>query len=117
MGDDLNFDICPLGQGGDLDGGAGREVRREITGIDFIHAGEIRKVRQEDSALDYVSKAKVLIFENDLDVFEDALRLGFDVPGDEVSAGRFDWDLAGAEQQVADSNGLIVRPDCRGALG
>jgi len=100
--------LAPLG-GGDLDGGAGREVGGEVLRIHLVHAGEVRQVGEEDGALDDVREGELLVVEDGFDVPQDAVGLGLDVTGDEVSSGRINGNLAGAEQQVADADGVVVR--------
>src|SRR5437764_5493046 len=46
MGDDFDFDVGAFGQGGDLDGGARREIVGEIRRVNFVHASEVGEVGQ-----------------------------------------------------------------------
>ena len=78
--------------------------------------GEVGEVGEEHGALHNVRECEALVFENDLYVFEDAFGLDFDVAADEVAGARFDRDLAGAEQHVADAHSMVIRPNSGSAL-
>jgi len=104
-------------EGGDLDGGASREIAGEILAVDLVHAGEVREVREEDGALHDVGKGQPLIVEDALHVFQHAAGLVLDVAGDELAGGRIDGNLPGAEQEVANADGVVVGTNGRRALG
>ena len=40
-GNGLDFETCALGDGGDLDAGAGGERRAEGAGVGVVHGGEV----------------------------------------------------------------------------
>ena len=103
VGDDFDFHGRAFGQGGDLHGGTGGEIRREIFGVNFVHGGEIAEVGHEDGAFDDVGEREALVVEDGFDVLQRAFGLGFDVAGGEVAGGRVERYLAGAKQQAADA--------------
>lgn len=109
MSDDLDLDISAFRQGRDLDSRTSREVGREVFRVDLIHAGKIRKVRHEDSALDDIGEREFLILQDRFYILQHALGLHFDVSGHEVAGGGLDWNLARAKQEIADTYGMIVR--------
>ena len=114
MRDDFDFHVRAFGQRGDLDGGTRRKIIREISRVNFVHAGEIREVRHKHRALHYIGEGEFLVLEDRFDVFQNAFGLGLDVAGNQVAILRIDRDLAGAEQQVANAHGVIVRTDSGG---
>ena len=83
----------------------------EILRVNFVHAGEIGEVRHEHRAFDDVGERQLLVVENRLHVLQHALGLRLDVAGDRDCRRRVDRNLPGAEQQVADAHGVIVRAD------
>ena len=111
MRDDFDFHDCTLGQRGDLDRGARGKIAGEILCVDFIHAGEVREVRDENGALHHVGKSELLIIENCFYIFQNTFGLRFDVARDEISSGGIEWNLSRAEKQITGANGVIVRPD------
>ena len=82
MRDDFDFHYGPFRQRGDLDGGTRREIVREIFRINFIHAGEVGEVREEDGAFHDIGESQLLIIENRLYIFQNAFGLRFDVGAD-----------------------------------
>jgi hypothetical protein len=114
--DHFDLDIRSFRERSHLDRRASRELGRKILRVDFIHPREIRKVGQKDCAFNYVAEGKLLILENGFNVFQDALRLRFDVALDQVTRGGVERDLACAEKQVADADRVIVRSDCGSGL-
>ncbi len=114
--DDFDFSgVRAPGQRGDLDGGAGGKISGEILRVNFIHAREIREVGEENRALDHVGEGQFLIVEDGLHVLQDAVGLRLDVASDEVAGGGIEGNLAGAEEQVADADGMVVRAVTAGA--
>ena len=111
MRDDFDLHAGSLGQAGDLDGGTCGEILREILRVNFIHAGEVRQVGQEDGGLHDVRKSQPLVVEDGLDILEDAVGLDFDVADDEAAVLGIERNLASAEQQVADAHGVVVGAD------
>src|SRR6266704_5155629 len=111
VGDDFDFDICAFGQGGNLDGGTRRKVGGKIFRIDLIHARKIRKIGQKDGAFYHIAKRRLLIVQNSLHVFENALGLGFDVAAHEITGRGIKRNLPGAEKQIANADGMVVGSD------
>src|SRR5258708_38877876 len=116
MRDYLYLHSRSLRQCRDLDGGPGREIRREVHRIDLVHTGEVGEVGQKDCAFDHVPKRKSLVIEAGLDVFQNAIRLRLDVASNKISRGGIEWNLAGAEQHIADAHSMVVRADGRGGF-
>jgi len=111
MRNDLDLDIGPLRQRGDLDRGPCGKVRRKILCVHLIHAGEICQVRQENSAFDDIRERELLIVENRLNILQGPPGLRLDVSADKVAGCRVQWYLTGAEKEVANSYGVIIRAD------
>ena len=111
---DFDLDVRAFGQRGDLDRRARGEIAGEILGVDFVHPGEVREVGEEHGGLHHVSECELLVVEDRLHVFEHAFGLRFDVASDEIAICGADGDLPGAEEQVADAHGMVVRADGRG---
>ena len=47
VGDDLDLHAGRAREGGDLDGGAGREIAGEILAVDFVHSGELALIVED----------------------------------------------------------------------
>ena len=117
MGDYFDFYVCGFGKRGDLDRGAGRKIVGEIFRVDFVHTGEVAEVGQEHSAFDDVGESQFLVVQDGFYVLEDALGLSFDVAGDEVTGRWVERDLAGAKEQIADADGMVIGTDSGRGLG
>ena len=111
MRDDFNLHTRTLRQRGDLDRGARRKIFSEILRVNFIHAGEIREIRQEHRAFDDVGERQHLVFQNRLHILQHAVGLRLDVAGNQISIRRFNRDLSCTKKQIADAHGMIVRAD------
>jgi hypothetical protein len=112
----FDLDTCSAGQRGDLDRGPRREFTSEILCVNLVHSSEISEVRQKNSAFNHIRESQLLVIENGFHIFEDALGLGLDVARDEIPGCWIQRNLAGAEKQVADAHGMVVRADRRGGL-
>lgn len=112
----FDFHDGGLRQGGNLDGGTRGKIASEIFGVDFVHAGEVREVGEENGALHHVAERELLIFENRFDVFQNSFGLRLDIAVDEIASGRVERDLSGAEQHVANADSVIVGADCGGGF-
>ena len=117
MRDDLDLHAGRARESGDLDGGSCREIASEILAVDFVHAGKFGEVREEDRALHDVCEGQSLVIEDALHVLQHAPGLVLDVAGDELSGGRVERNLTGAEEQVTDTDGVVVRTNGRRGLG
>ena len=113
----LNFHSRVFRQCGDLNRGARREIFREIPRVNLIHAREVGEVRHENRGFNDIRERQLLVVQNRFHVLQDALGLGLDVAGNQVAGGRVNRDLAGAEQQIADAHGVVVRADGGGRFG
>jgi len=111
MRDDFNLHIRAFGQRGDLDRGTRGKIFREILRVNLVHAREIAEVRQEYRGFHDIGERQMLVVQNGFDVLQHAIRLRFDVAGNQVAVLGINRDLAGAEEQVADADGVIVRAD------
>ena len=114
MRNHLNLHVRAFGQRGDLNGRTRRTIGGEIFCVYLVHAGEIREIGQIDRAFDDMGKGQFLVVQDGLDVLQRAFGLRFDVAGNQIAIGRINRDLPGAEQEVADAHGMVIRPDgCR----
>ncbi len=111
MRDDFDLHARAFRQAGDLDGRARGKIFREIFRVNFVHAREVREIGQEHGAFDDVGERQLLIVQNRFDVFQHALGLRLDVAGNQIAVFRVNRNLAGAEQQVANAHGVIIRAD------
>src|SRR6266699_4044511 len=110
MRDDFDLDAGSFGQRGNLDGGARRKIRRKVFRIDIVHPGKVGKVGEKNRALDHVGKSQLLVLENGFAVLQHAFGLRLDAAGDQIARGRVEGDLAGAKEQVADADAVVVWP-------
>src|SRR5471032_1689330 len=69
MCDDLNLHVRALGQRGNLDRGARREIAREILRVNLVHAREVAEVGQEHRAFHDIGEGEFLVVQNGLHVF------------------------------------------------
>ncbi len=110
MSNNLDFHACALGKGCHLNGGASRVIFREILGVNLVHAWKIPQVCHENRALYHVLKGQLLILQYGLHIFKHSLRLGFDIPFYQIAILGVYGDLTGTEQEVANFDGMIIRP-------
>ena len=75
MGNNFDFNRCPLRQGGDLHRRARGEIRGEMPAINFVHCREVREICHEDRALDDVEEGQLLVLEDRVDISQGALGL------------------------------------------
>ena len=115
-GDDFDFDGGAFRKGSDLDAGAGGRVGFEVGAVKLVYGLEIGEVGQENGRLDDVSEIQSLCPEHGCDVFHYPLRLCIYVAGNDFASLWIQRDLAGTKDEIANTNGLRVRPDCRGGL-
>ena len=115
-GDDFNFDGGAFREGSDLNGGAGGGVGFEVGAVKLVYGLEIGEVGQENGRLDDVSEIQSLCPEHGCDVFHYPPRLCINVAGNDFASLWIQRDLAGTKDEIANTNGLRVRPDCRGGL-
>ena len=115
-GDDFDFDGGAFRQGSDLDGGAGGGGGFEVGAVKLVYGLEIGEVGQENGRLDDVSEIQSLCPEHGCDVFHYPPRLCINVAGNDFASLWIQRDLAGTKDEIANTNGLRVRPDCRRGL-
>ena len=123
--------VAALGEGGDLDGGAGGLVGAggEVLGPDAVEGGEVAfHVGEEDEDVDDAVPGGAGLVEDGLDVGEAGADLGFDVVGDD-RAGGVELDAgdvlgaadagadAGEDEEVADAASVWVGADGFGGSG
>ena len=92
------------------------EVRFEIGAIKFVYRLEVGEIGEENGRLDDVSEIQSLCPEHGCDVFHYPPRLCINVAGNDFASLWIQRDLAGTKDEIANTNGLRVRPDCRGGL-
>ena len=85
MRHDFDLHVRAFGQRGDLDRGARGKIIREISSVNFIHAGEVREVGQEHRAFHDVGEREFLVVQNRLHIFQHAFGLGLDVAGNQIA--------------------------------
>src|SRR5918993_3600238 len=115
-GDGLDLDQAPLGQGRDLDRRArGRRVRHEAA-VHGVHRREVADVREEDRGLDDVGPGETGRVQHGSEVAQRSLGLRLDALH-ELAGRRVQPQLAAAEQEPVDGDGLAVRADRGGRAG
>jgi len=111
LGYGLDLHPAPEGEGGDLDGGAGRRVGLEELTVDLVHAGELVDVLEEDRAFDHVLQARASGLEDGLEVLQGLVSLALDVGSGEVLGSRTNAQLAGGEDEIAQADALGIGAD------
>lgn len=105
----FNLHRGTFGQRGDLNRGTGWKIPGEIAGVNLIHRCKVAEVGHEHRAFENICKGQSLIVQNGLHVFQHALGLRFDVAGHQIAGGGFNWNLPGAEKQIAGTDGMVIR--------
>lgn len=114
--DEFDLHAGAAGQGGDLDGGAGRLVAAEALFVDGVQLAEVAEVGDEHGGLDHAAEAGPRLGQHGGQVVEHLLGLRLDPVGHAAVEG--ERDLPRGEQQVADPDGVAVGADGgRGAGG
>ena len=113
----FNFDACAFRQRLHRHGGASGEGSGEEIGIDFVHAGKIVHVGEENGGFDDVSHAESDAFKNVLNVEERLAGEVANVALGELSGGGVNGKLPGDIDRVAGLDGLAVRTDGSGCQG
>ncbi len=108
--DRLDLDQGAARQGGHLDGAAGRRGLDDVPGVDGVDRREVGQVGQEDRGLDDVGQRHAGGREDRLQVDQRPLRLVVDAV-EQLAGGRVQPELAGAEDEAVDGDGLAVRAD------
>jgi len=117
MGHDFYFDESSSGQSGDLHRGTSGWLNRKGPRVDLIHGGKVSEAGQEDGGLDDMRKGQALILKNQADVLKHPLCLSPDVSFDQTSRSGVQRDLTGAEQEIANADGVAVWTNRRGGGG
>ena len=114
--DDLDLDPGAAREGGNLNGGTGREVLLEKLLVDCVHFGEFRKVGHENGGFNHVFTGQCLVLENGRDILKDLTRLFSNAALDQFALFGEGY-LAGTKQEVAHSYSMGVRSDRFGRVG
>ena len=127
--DYFDFEVDRRREGGDLDRGASGLVGREVLGVDaVVGLPVVLHVGQEADDVDDVVPLGAGLFEDEADVLEAGLHLGFDVVGGDVAGcverharnvllSSSPWTHAGKEQEITDASCVRVRADGFGGFG
>ena len=112
----FNFNLRVFGKRGHLYRGPCWRVRFEIGAIKFVYRLEVGEIGEEDRRFDDVIETESLCPEHGCNVFHYPPRLRINVAGNDFASLWIQRDLAGTKDEIANTNGLRVRPDCRGGL-
>src|SRR5438552_18161786 len=112
----FNFNLRVFGKRGHLYRGPCRRVQFEIGAIKFVYRLEVGEIGEENGRLDDVSEIQSLCPEHGCDIFHYPPRLCINVAGNDFASLWLQRDLAGTKDEIANTNGLRVRPDCRRGL-
>src|SRR5438270_12815170 len=88
----------------------------EIGAVKFVYRLEVGEISEENRRFDDVIETESLCPEHGCNVFDYPPRLRINVAGNDFASLRIQRDLAGTKDEIANTNGLRVRPDCRGGL-
>src|SRR5450759_5101868 len=106
--DSLDFDQGIERQGRDLNSAARRWRRDDMASVDSVHCGEVGQIGNEDIDLDHVAEGQADGPEDPLQIDESTLGLRLDA-FEELPRRRIDTELAGAEEEAVDLDGLAIR--------
>src|SRR6266496_1096157 len=107
---DLDLDLRPHGEGGDLHRAARRPVVAYRCTVRLVHDGEIRDVGDEDGHLGDVAPARVAIGQHSRDVRQRLTRLAFGPAFGEATGSGIEPDLTRQHEPVSGTYGRRVGP-------